>query len=83
MCKEGDLRKIYLIDKTRDIFWKRLQEPFYPITLKETMFEGKTTQTQMLQVFGAPDIVTECSSQDDILGFLPLPMIALAGVVGG
>lgn len=47
------------------------------------MFEGKTTQTQMIQVFGALDIVTECSSQDDILGFSPLPMIALASVGGG
>lgn len=81
---------------------KDFKNPFDPITLKETMLEGKTTQTQMLQVFGAPDIVTEGSSKEDvwtysqmkhkskgsdisadIFGFLPIPMIALAGVGGG
>lgn len=45
---------------------KNTKNPFDPLTLKENLIEGKTTQTQMLQTFGAPDIVTETSAKEDV-----------------
>ncbi len=45
---------------------KDTKNPFDPITLKENLIEGKTTQTQMLQAFGAPDMITEDSSKEDV-----------------
>lgn len=35
---------------------KTEKNPFDTITLKETLVEGKTSQTKIAQVFGAPDI---------------------------
>jgi len=45
---------------------KNTKNPFDALTLKENLIEGKTTQTQMLQAFGAPDMVTETSSKEDV-----------------
>ena len=45
---------------------KDTKNPFDPSTLKENLVEGKTTQTQMMQTFGAPDMVTEDSSKEDV-----------------
>lgn len=45
---------------------KNTKNPFDALTLKENLVEGKTTQTQMLQIFGAPDMVTETSSKEDV-----------------
>lgn len=45
---------------------KDTKNPFDPITLKENLIEGKTTQTDMIKTFGAPDMVTEGSSKEDV-----------------
>lgn len=39
---------------------------FDPITLKELLVEGKTTQAQVLQRLGAPDITSEDETKKDV-----------------
>lgn len=39
---------------------------FDPVTLKEILVEGKSTQAQILQKLGAPDITTEDQSKKDV-----------------
>lgn len=59
-----------------------IKNPFNALTLKENLIEGKTTQTQMLQAFGAPDIVTESSSKEDIWTYSQVKRESTGGSVG-
>ncbi len=42
------------------------KNPFNPITLKEKIIEGKTSQAEILETFGAPDITTESEQKEDV-----------------
>ena len=42
------------------------KNPFDAITLKENLIEGKTTQTQVLETFGAPDMTLEDERKEDV-----------------
>lgn len=42
------------------------KNPFNAITLKEKIIEGKTTQSEILETFGAPDITTESEQKEDV-----------------
>jgi outer membrane protein assembly factor BamE (lipoprotein component of BamABCDE complex) len=42
------------------------KNPFDALTLKETLTEGKTSQAEIAQTFGAPDITTEDTSKNDV-----------------
>lgn len=42
------------------------KNPFDAITLKENLVEGKTTQGQVLETFGAPDMTLEDEKKEDI-----------------
>ncbi len=48
---------------------KDVKNPFDALTLKETLQEGKTSQVEIVQAFGAPDITTEDSGKQDV-GFI-------------
>lgn len=39
---------------------------FDPITLKDLLVEGKTTQSQVLQTLGAPDMTSEDETKRDV-----------------
>lgn len=41
------------------------KNPFDAITLKENLHEGKTTQIQIIETFGAPDITTQDENKND------------------
>lgn len=58
------------------------KNPFNALTLKENLHEGKTTQTQMLQIFGAPDIVTESSSKEDVWTYSQVKHESSGGKIG-
>lgn len=45
---------------------KNEKNPFDALTLKETLKEGKTSQTEVVQTFGAPDITTEDTTKNDV-----------------
>ncbi|AUN96856.1 hypothetical protein C0V70_01790 [Bacteriovorax stolpii] len=45
---------------------KEEKNPFDALTLKETLKEGLTTQTEVLKAFGAPDITTEDKTKQDV-----------------
>lgn len=45
---------------------KEETNPFNPLTLKEKIVEGKTSQAEVLDAFGAPDITTETESKEDV-----------------
>lgn len=45
---------------------KNEKNPFDALTLKEVLKEGKTSQAEVIQTFGAPDITTEDSSKNDV-----------------
>ncbi len=45
---------------------KDVKNPFDALTLKETLQEGKTSQVEIVQAFGAPDITTEDSGKQDV-----------------
>jgi len=62
---------------------KNTKNPFDALTLKENLLEGKTTQTQMLQIFGAPDIVTETSSKEDVWTYSQVKHESSGNTVGG
>jgi len=42
------------------------KNPFDALTLKEVLIEGKTSQAEIVNTFGAPDITTEDSSKNDV-----------------
>lgn len=42
------------------------KNPFNAITLKEKIIEGKTSQAEVLETFGAPDITTESEQKEDV-----------------
>lgn len=42
------------------------KNPFDALTLKEVLQEGKTSQAEIAKAFGAPDILTEDSSKNDV-----------------
>jgi hypothetical protein len=42
------------------------KNPFDAVTLKEVLQEGKTTQMDVIKVFGGPDITTEDNSKQDV-----------------
>lgn len=42
------------------------KNPFDALTLKQNLIEGKTTQLQVLEVFGAPDITLENNKKEDV-----------------
>jgi outer membrane protein assembly factor BamE (lipoprotein component of BamABCDE complex) len=48
---------------------KNTKNPFDPLTLKENLLLGKTTQAQLMETFGAPDMVTEDGSKEDIWAY--------------
>lgn len=48
---------------------KDTKNPFDPLTLKESLVIGKTTQAQLMETFGAPDMVTEDGSKEDIWAY--------------
>lgn len=58
------------------------KNPFDALTLKEHLVEGKTTQTEMLQNFGAPDIITESSSKEDVWTYNQVKHESSGGSVG-
>lgn len=58
------------------------KNPFNALTLKENLIEGKTSQTEMLQSFGAPDIVTESSSKEDIWTYSQVKRESSGGSIG-
>lgn len=39
---------------------------FCPNHLKENLLEGKTTQSRIMEAFGAPDMINESSSKEDV-----------------
>lgn len=46
---------------------KDVKNPFDALTLKETLKEGMTSQTEIVQTFGAPDMSTEDSkTKEDV-----------------
>ena len=61
---------------------KNTKNPFDALTLKENLVEGKTTQTQMLQTFGAPDMVTETNSKEDVWTYSQVKHESSGGTVG-
>lgn len=58
------------------------KNPFDALTLKENLIAGKTTQTQILQTFGAPDIVTETNSKEDVWSYSQTKHESSGGNVG-
>jgi hypothetical protein len=42
------------------------QNPFNAVTLKEKIIEGKTTQNEVLETFGAPEITTLDESKEEV-----------------
>ena len=44
----------------------KTENPFNAVTLKEKLIEGKTTQAQVLETFGAPEITTTDESEEEI-----------------
>lgn len=45
---------------------EKFKNPFDAITLKEKIIQGKTSQTEILETFGAPEITTTSDSNEDI-----------------
>lgn len=45
---------------------KEEKNPFDALTLKEVLQEGKTSQMEVVQAFGAPDITTEDTTKNDV-----------------
>lgn len=62
---------------------KNTKNPFDALTLKENLIEGKTNQTEMLATFGAPDIVTEDSSKQDVWTYNQVKHESSGGTIGG
>jgi hypothetical protein len=62
---------------------RNTKNPFDPLTLKENLIEGKTTQTEMLQTFGAPDMVTESSSKEDVWTYNQVKHESKGNSIGG
>jgi len=47
----------------------KTKNPFDPLTLKQTLVVGKTTQAQLIETFGAPDVITEDSHWADVWAY--------------
>lgn len=62
---------------------KNTKNPFDALTLKENLIEGKTSQTEMLATFGAPDMVTESSAKEDVWTYNQVKRESSGGTIGG